>query len=217
MARQILQGTMKWGLLMVLLFLVAGCFARSKPQYLVEQYTIEYPSPVIQGLSGLPAPVRVDRFLVGHTYNSRAMMYKSDPYKVAAYDYSRWRVNPGDMVTDFFLRDLRVAAIFPAVFSYRNTEGSRFLVEGGVEEFLHLTQKNGGMAVLGLTLTLIDESQQEATKRILFQKRYRITEPTVDHTPEAFAKAMSLAMSRLSEEIIRDVHGAAARRLSHQL
>jgi ABC-type uncharacterized transport system auxiliary subunit len=205
------------GFMCMAVVLITGCFARSKPPYAMEHYALEYASPTIQGLDALPASVKVTRFSVTQAYNSRAMIYKSDSYRLGSYNYQRWRVNPGDMVTDYLLRDLRNAAIFPAVFSHRDAESARFVVEGEVDEFLHLIEKKGAAVLLSLYVTLLDERQKEITKRILFQKRYRVTESTPDDTPEAFAKAMSVALSRLSEALIKDVHAAATRRLEGAL
>lgn len=56
-------------------------------------------------------------FSVAQSFNSTAMVYKPQQNRLDSYPYSRWRVNPGDMVSDFLLRDIRKSLLFKGVFS----------------------------------------------------------------------------------------------------
>jgi cholesterol transport system auxiliary component len=161
-------------------------------------------------LPSLGQTVRVGRLAVTQAYNAPNMFYRAEPFRLESYDQHRWRVTPGDLVTDFLLRDLRSAGLFRAVFSYRDAEGARFVVEGGVEEFLEVDGSDGPRAVLGLHVTLLDTSQQEVTRRVVFQRGYRAEEPLSDRTAPALAQGMSRAMEGLSRRILRDLHEAAA-------
>jgi cholesterol transport system auxiliary component len=174
---------------------------------MVDQYMLEYAPPEVAG-PRLDQTVEIGRFSVAQAYNSTAMVYRADGYRVAAPHYHRWRTNPGDMVTDYLLRDFRASGLFRAVFSYRRPEEARFTVEGGIEEFLELREGGGRKAVLGLEVTLLDRSKPEVSERVVFQKRYRAEEAAIDQSSEALARAMSQAMAALSAEIIGDVHRA---------
>jgi ABC-type uncharacterized transport system auxiliary subunit len=209
------QGMMKWVLVLLCICLASGCFSRNKAPYLVEQYTVDYPPPSAPGLSALDTSMRIARFSVAHSFNTRAMVYKEDPYRVSTYNYSRWRVNPGDMVSDYLLRDFRAAAIFGSIFSSHNTEKTRFALEGGIEEFAAVAVAGGRQAVLALTVTLLDEEEREITKKVLFQKKYRFTEPFTEGSPEGYARAMSASISRFSEVLVREVYEAVKHRQEH--
>jgi cholesterol transport system auxiliary component len=173
----------------------------------VDQYMLEYAPPQITG-PRLPQVVEIGRFSVAQAYNTTGMVYKPDAYRVATPYYHKWRTNPGDMVTDFLLRDFRASGLFRAVFSYRRPESARFVVEGGIEEFLESSEEGGQVAVLGLEVTLLDRSARDISERVVFQKRYRMEEAAIDQSPGAFARAMSQAMAALAVEIIGDVHRA---------
>jgi cholesterol transport system auxiliary component len=136
------------------------------------------------------------------------MAYKPAPYKIAVYNGSRWRVNPGDMVTDFLLRDLRNSGIFKGAFSYRDDESVRFVLEGGVDEFLEVDEQNTGKAVISLTIALIDTNEKEITKRLVFQKKYRAEEPLTEQSPAALAQGMSTSMKRVSEQLLKDIYSS---------
>lgn len=59
----------------------------------------------------------------------------------------------------------------------------------------------------------LDTTQEEITKRVLFQKNYRTAESLIDKTPNGLVEAMSRAMQKLSGTIISDVHQATWKRL----
>lgn len=193
-------------ILLVFVLFLSACLPGRKPAYLVGLYTLDYtaaPAPA----APLDQPVGINRFSVAQSYNSAAMIFKPEAYRVAVHTYSKWRTNPGDMVTDFLLRDFRSSGLFRTVFSYHDAERTRLAVEGGVEEFLQSKENDGWKAVLGLHITLLDLNQAEITKKVVFQKRYRAVQPIPDESAQAFASGMSAAMASVSGEIIKDVYG----------
>lgn len=198
--------------LLGLAFVTAVCILSAacagKTPYLIEQYTLEYPVPQARGEGPMNTTMRVERFSAAKAYSGQAMVYRSAPFKLDAYDYHRWRVSPGDMVTDFILRDLRGSGLFRAVFSYHDPEEARFVLEGGVEEFLESDEKDGTKAVLGLSVTLLDSAQREVTKRVVFQRRYRFVEAMRAQDPQALVKSMSRSMEMLSGALLTDVQVA---------
>jgi cholesterol transport system auxiliary component len=208
MEKDVMFNIMKTSIFLFSLFLLVGCFSRSKPPYIVEQYMIEYAPPAINGLSMLPESIKIERFSISQSFNTQAMVYNLHTFKYATYNYNQWRVNPADMVTDFLLRDFRDSRIFHAVFSYRDIEKSRFVVEGGLEEFLETNDKNILKAALSASVSLLNTDQKEINKRVVFQRQYKFQETIREHTPEEFAKGMSVNMSRFSEQLVKDMHKA---------
>jgi ABC-type uncharacterized transport system auxiliary subunit len=193
------------------LCLLAGCLPGAKAPLLVDQYTLEYAPPVKSTAAPYNSSIRVDRFAVAQVYNASSMVYRPNPYRLATYGDSRWRVNPADMVTDYIVRDLRATGAFLGVFSYRDIETARFTIEGGVEEFLEVDEGSTGKAVLSLNIILIDTTETEITKRIIFQKTYRATEPLKEQSSAAFAQGMSAAVKSLSEQALKDISESVRR------
>jgi len=192
----------------IMLFLFAGC---GKPPTLMQRYMLEYPSPAVSGSGKIGEVIKVELFAVAQVYNSPAMIYQPHPYKSDAYQYHRWRVNPGNMVTDYLLRDLRNSGLFKAALPSGSSGKTRFLLEGGVEEFQETDEPDGWKAALTLNITLLDLSRQELPQRVVFQKNYRTTELLTEKTPQGLAQGMSRAMERLSAEIMGDIYRAAAK------
>lgn len=182
-----------------------GCFPGSKQPYTVQIYTLDYAFPAQTNVR-LDEVVRIDRFFATQSYNTSAMFYRSEPYKVAAYNYHKWRLSPADMVAERLLWDFSSSGLFRAVYSYREKEDSRFVVDGGVEEFLQSREDGQWRAILAVQVNLLDRDRNSPWERLLFQKRYRSAEPLVAESPAEFASGMSRAMSKVSAEILKDVY-----------
>ena len=183
-----------------------GC---GKPPMLVNQYILEYPAPGAGGKAKIAEAVKVELFSVAQAFNTNAMVFQAQPFKSEVYNYSRWRVNPGYLVTDYLLRDLRDAGLFKAVFGPDSSGKYRFMLEGGVAEFQELDELDGWKAALALTVTLLDTNQAELPQRVVFQKNYRAVSPMLEKTPQGLAQAMSRAMEQVSARIINDTYEAA--------
>ncbi len=188
--------------------ILSGCIGGGGPTPVTEQYVIEYPPSVYESLSAIDESITVARFSVARHLNCRSMFYKPAPFKREAYNYHYWRTNPGDMLTDCLLRDLRVSGMFRAVFSCYNYENARFLLEGYVEAFTGLYEENPGKALLRLNITLVDRESENLISGVLFQKNYQTSETLESRTPGGLARGMSKAVSSLSGEIIKDIYKA---------
>jgi len=202
-----------FSLVLPLLLLLSGC---GKPPMLVNQYILEYPAPVRGGKTKSPEAVKVGLFSVAQAFNTNSMVYQPQPYKSETYNYSRWRANPGYLVSDYLLRDFRDSHLFSAVFGPGSNGRYRYFLEGGVEEFQEVDEPDGWKAVLALTVTLLDVSQEELPQRVVFQKNYRAAEPMLDKTPQGLAQAMSRALEHLSTRIITDTYEATRQRAARK-
>jgi ABC-type uncharacterized transport system auxiliary subunit len=200
-------------LLSLLAVLLVGCLAGcGNPPLLVKQFILEYPAPVVGGKTRLPVALKVDLFSVAQAFNVNAMVYQPRPFQSQVYNYSSWRANPGYLVTDFLLRDLRESGLFKAVFGPASTGDHRFRLEGGVTEFQEVDAADGWQASLALTVTLLDTRQEELPQRVVFQKNYRAQAPMPEKTPQGLARGMSAAMEQVSAHIINDTWEAARTR-----
>jgi uncharacterized lipoprotein YmbA len=192
--------------LILLSSLLWGC--GSSPM-LVHKYLLEYPAPTVKAAAPLKDAIKLEKFSVAQAFNTTAMVYQGEACTSETYNYSRWRVNPGYLVTDYLLRDLRHARLFLAVLPADSPSQSRFILEGGVEEIQELDQTDSWKAALALNITLLDTQEEEITRRVLLQKTYRTAEPLAEKTPGGLAQAMSRALEQLSSRIITDVYQAA--------
>ncbi|PKN17908.1 MAG: hypothetical protein CVU71_10275 [Deltaproteobacteria bacterium HGW-Deltaproteobacteria-6] len=195
-------------MLAAFLLLIAGCATSSKPQYNVENYLLNYPAPSWTKPEKLAASVKLNRFSIAAAYNSTHMFFRSDAYSIDSFNYSRWAVNPADMTGDNLLRDMRASGQFLAVFSRHETDESRFIISGGIEEFYLRTDNGNNKAVIGISISMQDSREKETGKRMMFQKKYFREEPLKESSPRGYCQAASRAMEIISREIISDIYAA---------
>jgi ABC-type uncharacterized transport system auxiliary subunit len=194
--------------IILLIIGLTGCLRGTAPQPLDMQYVIEYSPPVGDNALRMEALLKVDRFSVDRIYIGPSMLFRNGPFQREEYHEHHWRVSPGDMVTDFLRRDLRHANLFQAVLSARDIEESRFVLQGGVEEFLEVDEGKDRKALLVATVTLLDLSSRDVSKRVVFQNTYRCEAPFSKEGAAGLAEAMSRAMSQFSTRVIADIdHG----------
>ena len=199
-------------LLSVLVALFALAFAGcggGKSSYVVKQYLPEYSPPVAAGLQRVDEAIRVEPFSTAQAFAGTAMVYRPSPFELRSYSRERWRVAPGDMVTDFLLRDLRASGAFGAVLGYEDPGEGRFVLAGMVAEFLETDGGRGPAARVAADVTLLDTTQREITRRVVFQKTYAFEEAMKEKSARALAEAMSGAMRKFSAALLADVHRAA--------
>jgi len=184
---------------------IQGCFPKGRVSY-VEHFVIDYDPSAFENTIPLDTTIKIERFSIMEIYNNTRMYYKGSPFKLNSYVYSRWRVNPADLLSDYFLRDLVNANIFSKVFSYKDPYEAVFSLEAGIEEFLEIIEEGKPYSVLTLNIALLDNREIDITKKIIFQKKYREKEPMQEHNAESFAKGMSIAFKKISFNIIDDIY-----------
>ncbi len=188
--------------------LLGGCIERGRNAPMMENYTLEYPSPFFESRPRLDQTVKVERFSVAKAFNTQSIVYRPDPYKLDAYSNHSWIVNPGFMVCDFLVRDLRNSGLFSGIFSYRDYEEGRFILEGSLEEILETDESNVRSASLTMSVALLDLSRSGMPGRLIYQKKYHSSEPLGEKTVDSLVKAMSANMKKLSFLIINDAYTA---------
>jgi ABC-type uncharacterized transport system auxiliary subunit len=193
-------------ILFLTMLVIAGCLGKQSPPVKIDYYTLEYELNKYDDLKPTPFVLRIERFSVAPVYNSKQIIYKTGPFKRDAYNYHKWRANPGDMITCFLSRDLKNSSLFKAIFDPGSGFSSTHVISGTVDEFFEQDEKDSWKAVLSVSIVLFKENETDISKRILFQKRYKTSEKGRKKNPLAIAEAMSKAMAGISEMIITDVY-----------
>ncbi len=193
-------------LLLGLCLFLGACFNLRHSGHKIDYYMLEYDPPQISGLGPLFSVVKIERFTVAPSYNNNRIIYRNGSFKRNAYVYHQWRANPADLVTHFLNRDLQRCSLFKAVLPADSRYDSSYVLEGSVDEFFEWDTNETWKAVLSLTVVLIAEGEPDVSKKILSQKTYRVTEGCKHKNPQALAEAMSRAMKKVSERIIKDIY-----------
>jgi len=192
------------GLAILLLAVLTGCFGGSRPAAVVTFYTLEYDPPPLAAMAPSPQSLRVERFSAHRAFDGRGMVYRPSPLVLADYPAARWWVAPAELITDAVIRDLRRAGLFAAVFTFRDADDARFILEGDVEECLELRDRDGAQAALTVRITCRDTGGSPADG-IALQKTYVFREKLQNSSPGELAGGMSRALARFSRQLQADL------------
>ncbi len=191
----------------------SGCISLEQPNTKFEFYTLEYdalktdkPTDPDQKSTIL----KIKHFNASPIYNTDRIIYSDQQFKRSPYFYHKWRVRPAEFVTYFMSRDLKECGLFEAVLP--PTSGSRHThtVEGTVDEFLEWDSNNSWEAVLSISVTLQVAREPDASKRVIFQRRFSTRKKCKEKNPLALAESMSLAMAEGSKKVGIAIHEALA-------
>ena len=195
------------------ILLAAGCATSSKPAYSIEKYLLSWPPSARNEAGELPFRIKFNRFSIAAAYNSTDMIFRDDDYGFDSFNYSRWAVNPADMLADGIVADMRAGGKFQAVFSRHETGSGRFIISGSIEEFYLRIKKKKKTALIGMSLVMEDSTRKKMDERIIFQKKYREEESLDEQSPRGYARAASRAAQKIAAEIIGDIYRAAENRM----
>ena len=191
---------------MIAALLLSACASVGQPSKKIDFYTLEYDPPqLLNEREKVPFTIKISRFQVSPLYNSNKIIYRDKAFTRNEYYYRKWRTNPGDTITYLLKRDLQQSSLFKAVFGHEDRFSCDYLLEGAVDEFFEQDNPDSWEAVLSITITLIKENEPDVSKRVIFQKTYRARTPSLQKNPKSLSEAMSLAMSQVSEQVIRDI------------
>lgn len=196
-------------LLLVLLFLAAGCAGTKGAAVAFDYYTLEYDTALKKEVPPekmLPVVLRVDRFAAAPEYETDRMVYRDATNRRSVYYYHKWRAVPADLVTFFLRRDLAESGWFAGVLGPESGSANTHVLDGTVEEFLEWDNETSCEAVITVNVALLDPRETDATKHVLLQQRFTARKECEARRPVFVARAMSGAMAQLSLEIGAALH-----------
>jgi ABC-type uncharacterized transport system auxiliary subunit len=193
------------------LILLSGCIDMKNPAPKTNFYTFEYPPPENTHAITTPYIVKIETFRVSPVYDDNRFLYRTEAFKRNEYSHHRWRAHPGDLVSDHLTRDFSYASFLRAVITTQSIPAYTHLLTGTVEEFYQRIENDRWLAILSVSVLLVDETSGPIDSDILFQNRYSFQEEITDKSPAGFVGGMSRAMQKLSETLIEDVFDALSR------
>ncbi|MCK9229978.1 MAG: ABC-type transport auxiliary lipoprotein family protein [Syntrophales bacterium] len=190
------------------LLVISGCAGGRTATPEIAGYVLEQPELGVSPSRGTPLTqdtVAVLRFTAAHHCRGNAMIYRSAPFRSAAYHYHRWKDSPADMVTEYVASTLLDAHMFKALFVDYAYEKSRYCLEGRLidchEEIDHGSRK----AVLRFTATFLDTLPKSVPERVLFQNTYSREKIIAGDGPAGLVEAMNEVMAALAQQLVEDI------------
>ncbi|MCW5807283.1 MAG: membrane integrity-associated transporter subunit PqiC [Deltaproteobacteria bacterium] len=192
---------------LTLLLLVAACGGRL-PE--TRFYQLAAPHPHAPRAGG-DLVIALEPLETAPGYDDDRIVYRTTPYRLDYYHYHRWSASPGVMASAVLEEALEHSGQVAAVVR-DPSERTPVLVRGRVLaiEELDESQKRW-LGRLALELTVVDAR----TGTLLASERFDETEPLPTRDPEGLARALSIAMGRISSRATTLILDHASRLIAH--
>jgi len=183
--------------------LFAGGCANKLPD--TRYYQLAPPEQAQRGgdLSLVLEPLTTDQ-----AYDDERIVYRSTPYRFDYYQYHRWSAAPGAMIGNYLEQSLERSGKFATV-THELTSDAPVVLGGRVVAIEEVdTAKTSWVGRIVLELTLSDAK----TNKPLWTQQFEETEPLSAQTPEGLAKALSVAMGRITTKALPMIESGARER-----
>ncbi|HEY4181224.1 MAG TPA: ABC-type transport auxiliary lipoprotein family protein [Kofleriaceae bacterium] len=129
-------------------------------------------------------------------YDDERIVYRTTPYRFDYYQYHRWSAAPGTLIGNYLETAFERSGKFKNVVRDATTDAAVVLTGRvvAIEEVDDSKTKWHGHLVLELTLS------DALTNKTLWSNQFEENEPLTTQTPEGLARALSVAMGRISQK-----------------
>ncbi|GBD26234.1 hypothetical protein HRbin30_01564 [bacterium HR30] len=186
----------------------AGCLSLLPVAPTPRDYRPDYTPPMLQH-QRLPVVLRLAPVRVAAIYDREPFAYRRGPYRVGYYYYHRWATAPGQMLTDFFVRDFTLSGLYRAVQQGPSVLLADYQLDLRVERLEEEVKSAGCTAAIVVQATL-QSLRPGAANPVRLQQVYTEVEQTRCNDPESFVAGVSQILSRLSRALQEDVYAAIA-------
>jgi hypothetical protein len=188
-----------------LLLAAAGC-SLTRPAPVKQAFLLEPPLPVGAGRAS-PATLRVGAINVAAPFRAKAFVHRTSPLGFEADFYSEFLVAPAAMIGEATARALDHAGIFGRVIPPGALPDGDYVLDGFVSA-LYGDVREPGRPVARLAITFFLTRNDGVSQAPFWSREYERRAVAADATPEAHARALSIALGEILADLARDLAAA---------
>lgn len=173
---------------------LASCsFLAARPTPATRYYTLAVPGdPPVRLADG----VQIGTFTIDQPYGSEGFAYRSSPYVLEYYTYHRWAGNPRTIVAAAIRDYLERAAPTGAK--------PAFEVQGHIRRLEEVDEPTAWSGAIAIDFVVTHGGT------VVLERSYAESEPAEKRNPEAVAAALSRALGRILDRMVRELPTTAA-------
>jgi len=194
----ILAAVMTWG--------CAGSIIPKSPPMYYHQLNYSYHNVAPHCSTFQNKIIKVWEFHAISPFDSTEMVVESNNTQVLVSKSHQWIDRPGVLLAEWLRKDIDRDGMFSGAYETIEAGGNLIGMElsGVVERWSWVKTEKGYIASMEVTLTVW---QRQPTASILFKKHYKLeSQPSSINDPEAFAKAMTELVAKLSHRFRKELY-----------
>ena len=161
------------------------------------------PMATVQKLTSL----RLGLVNVAAPYRGKAFVYRQGELKYEADFYSEFFVSPAAMLSEATARALSAANVFRRTVPPGASDPADYVLDGFASE-LYGDMREPAKPVAAVAITYYLSPSNALSPNVVWTREYRQRAPAGAATPDAFAKALNVALSAILADLARDLAAA---------
>lgn len=190
---------------LLLLTLLAGCAAVTRPAPVRQTFLLDPPMPQALAQSQ-PGALRVGNINVAAPFRGKAFVYRMDELRFETDFYVEFLVPPAVMLAEQTARALVRAKPFARIAGPGATADAEWVLDGFASE-LYADARAAGKPAAELAIAYYLTPAGGAEQTPVWTREYRRRAPMRDSSPVAFAEALNVAFGEILAELVRDLAG----------
>lgn len=190
---------------LLLLALLAGCSAVTRPAPVRQTFLLDPPLPQALAQSQ-PGALRVGNINVAAPFRGKAFIYRMDELRFETDFYVEFLVPPAAMLAEQTARALVHARPFARIAGPGATADAEWVLDGFAPA-LYADARTAGKPAAELAITYYLTPAGGAEQTPVWTREYRRHAPMRDSSPVAYAEALNVAFGEILAELARDLAG----------
>lgn len=189
-------------LLLLALFLLAGCFGGKVPE--TRYYVLDYvplPHPERQKKGPLPISLRIAEFDVAEVYRRPELVYRQSAHELRFYNFHKWAVKPSHIIGDMVEKHIKQSGYFKDVSRSGVNFNPDYTLSGVVLAIEEFDSRNKWYAHLALSFSLEDHKKNQ----IVWQKNYDLRKGVPQQEPIYVIRELSYLLEFTVNQVLQDL------------
>lgn len=183
--------------------LLASCGGVPRTRY----YTVAVPAPAPANTAKTSLVLDVPRFQAAEVLRDDRILYYHSPTELNYYEYHRWTTYPADMMAEQVARRLRAMGVFSEVRLFSYSASGDYILRGRLLNFDELDYEAGGMARVGLELSLV----RTRDNKMVWSGTREASQPIHEKGVAGVVKALNTAAVQVLDQLLPELASETSR------
>jgi ABC-type uncharacterized transport system auxiliary subunit len=166
-------------------------------------YVLKFPpaAPSVAPPPDIRGALAVHEFQCPQYLCEGRIVYRSSPEEIGFYEFHRWAMNPGEMITQFVADSVRSQALFKSVALQEAGIEPAYVLKGNIEQLEEVDQGSDVRAVCTISAQLLDTQ----TKSIVWSHTASHTVAVQNRNVAGVVSSLSAAVRMTVDDLVKSL------------
>jgi ABC-type uncharacterized transport system auxiliary subunit len=170
-------------------------------------YSMEFPHVQPGPGPSISRHLTVQRFRADQALMDDRILYRESPTEVNYYQYHRWTNAPAELVTQYFLRNLKNSAAFTRVTAQSDGAAADLILQGRLHRFEEVDRGKEVLVAFSLELELLDAKSRAP----VWRQEGECVHPVESHDMAGVVQGLYRCMDETGSRLLGSMQESARR------